>query len=82
MCYQRITEETVNNANNSRAATVHPGLAEALRQGEASSRAEGVDPTTSPAYVEVKRQLLAGEITMHDAHNIIEQLYDANASSR
>jgi hypothetical protein len=50
-------------------------LAESLARAESSTRGEGTDPDADRAYVEVKRQLLAGEISMGDAHELYEQLF-------
>ncbi|HTF66376.1 MAG TPA: hypothetical protein VK638_27205 [Edaphobacter sp.] len=50
-------------------------LAETLARAESSTRGEGIDPDADRAYVEVKRQLLAGEISMGDAHELYEQLF-------
>lgn len=57
-----------------RAARVpaYSGLAHSLRKAEASSRAEGVDPNTSPTYLYIKGLLLAGEITLDAAHEYLE----------
>ena len=54
---------------------VDPTLAESLRQGEASSRAEGVDPNDSTVYLNIKRRLLAGEITLDEAHVILDDCF-------
>ncbi len=54
---------------------VDPTLAESLRQGEASSGAEGVDPNDSPVFLNIKRRLLAGEITLDEAHVILEDYF-------
>lgn len=54
---------------------VTPTLAEALRQAEASTRAEGVDPNDNLAYLDVKRRLLAGEITLNEAQAIYEAAF-------
>jgi hypothetical protein len=37
-------------------------VADALRRGEASTRAEGIDPDDNPAYLLVKARLLSGEL--------------------
>ncbi len=54
---------------------VDPTLAESLRQGEASSRAEGVDPNDSPVYLDVKRLFIAGEITLDEAHKYVDDCF-------
>lgn len=55
--------------------TVSPDLDEALNRGEASTRAEGVDPNDNPAYLDVKRRLLAGEITLDEANTLYEDAF-------
>jgi hypothetical protein len=54
---------------------VSPTLAASLERAEASTRAEGVDPDDNPAYLDVKRRLLAGEITMEEAETIYEDAF-------
>lgn len=54
---------------------VSPDLEEALNRAEASTRAEGVDPNDNPAYLEVKRRLLAGEITLDEANILYEDAF-------
>jgi hypothetical protein len=65
----------MSNAPESSSVTRLLDLAEALRQGEASSLAEGVDPNSNPTYVSVKARLLAGEITLSEAHTIIDAAF-------
>jgi len=54
---------------------VSPTLAASLKRAEASTRAEGVDPNDNPAYLDVKRRLLAGEITMEEAETQYEAAF-------
>jgi hypothetical protein len=46
---------------------VSPTLADSLREAQASSFAEGVDTDADPAFREIKRRVLAGEITVDQA---------------
>ena len=52
-------------------------LAETLRQAEASTRGEGIDPDDNPAYIYVKRRLLAGEISLDEARSLYEACFPA-----
>jgi hypothetical protein len=54
---------------------VDPTLAESLRQGEASNKLEGIDVLDNPLYVDVKRRLLAGEISLEEAQAIFVDHY-------
>jgi hypothetical protein len=46
---------------------VSPTLADSLREAQASSFAEGVDTHADPAFREIKRRVLAGEMTVDQA---------------
>jgi hypothetical protein len=59
---------------------VSPTLAESLRQAEASTRAEGIEPNDNPVYLDVKRRLLAGEITKEEANAIYERAFTQPAT--
>jgi hypothetical protein len=59
---------------------VNLNLAEALRQAEASTRAEGVEPNDNPVYLDIKRRLLAGEITLDEADANLSAAFTQSAS--
>jgi hypothetical protein len=46
---------------------ISPTLEHSLREAEASSFAEGIDPANDLEYQALKRRLLAGEITVDEA---------------
>jgi len=46
-------------------------LTEAFRQSEASVRLEGIDPKTDPEYLALKARVLAGEITIEEAGDLL-----------
>jgi hypothetical protein len=50
-------------------------LAESLARAESSTRGEGIDPDDNLAYLEVKRRLLTGEISLGDAHALYDELF-------
>jgi hypothetical protein len=46
-------------------------LTEAFRQSEASVRLEGIDPAADPEYLALKARVLAGEITVEEAGDLL-----------
>lgn len=50
-------------------------LLESLERGEASTRAEGIEPNDNPAYLDVKRRLLAQEVSLDEADELYEQIF-------
>lgn len=50
-------------------------LLESLERGEASTRAEGIEPNDNPAYLEVKSRLLAQEVSLDEADELYERIF-------
>jgi hypothetical protein len=65
----------MSTPKNTTRVPVSPTLADSLSRGEASARAEGVDVLANPAYQDVKRKMLAGEIDAAEAEQLLFEGY-------